>query len=183
MTAATNASHRPADPDDPGDAPRDGRMGFLDHLEELRKRIIRSSIAIGVGMLIAFFFVGPIGNFVLAPTLRMLPPGSQLIFIRPGETFSFYMDIALIGGIVLAAPFVAYQLWRFIAPALYRKEKRLAIPFVVLTTAGTMGGALFTHYVMFPAMIGFFATFHSPALKFMPSVEYTFELYRISCLA
>ncbi len=108
----------------------------------------------------------------------MLPPGSQLVFIRPGENFSFYLDIALIGGVVLAAPFVLYQVWRFIAPGLYATEKRFVVPFVVLGTIGTLSGALFSHYALYPAMIGFFGSFHSPAVKFMPSVEYTFELYK-----
>ena len=154
-------------------------MGFLEHLEELRKRIIRACLAIGVGMLVAFMFVDRIANFVLAPTLRMLPPGTMLIFTRPGEGFSFYLDIALIGGVVLAAPFVMYQVWRFIAPGLYAQEKRLAIPFVVMTTMGTIGGALFSHYILFPAMISFFGTFNSPAMKFTPRVEDTFDLYKM----
>jgi len=164
--------------DEADDDRREGRMGFLEHLDELRTRIIRSCAAIGVGMLIAFFFHDRISNFILEPTMRALPPGSQLIFIRPGEAFSFYLDVALIGGLVLAAPLVMYQIWRFIAPGLYAKEKKFAIPFVTLTSMGTIAGALFSHYIMFPAMIGFFGTFHSPALKFMPSVEYTFELYK-----
>jgi len=153
-------------------------MGFLQHLDELRTRIIRSCIAIASGMVIAFYFYDPLSTFILEPTLRALPPDSQLIFIRPGEAFSFYLDIALIGGLVLAAPFVMYQVWRFIAPGLHATEKKFAIPFVLLTSIGTIAGAGFSHYIMFPAMIGFFGTFHSPALKFMPSVEYTFELYK-----
>ncbi len=165
-------------PEEPENDPGPGQMGFLEHLDELRKRIVRSCIAIGVGMLVAFAFVDPLSDFVLAPTFRALPPGTQLIFIRPGEAFSFYMDIALIGGVVLAAPLVMYQVWRFVAPALYAKEKRFVVPFVVLTTIGTIMGALFSHYVLFPATISFFGTFHSSKLKFMPSVEYTFELYK-----
>jgi len=65
-------------------------MGFLEHLEELRKRIIRACIAVGVGMLVAFLFVDRIADFVLAPTLLKLPPGTNLIFTKPGEGFSFY---------------------------------------------------------------------------------------------
>src|SRR5207302_1802733 len=131
----------------------------------------------GAGMLVAFMFADRIGDFVLAPTLRMLPPGSTLIFTKPGEAFSFYLDVALIGGVVLAAPFVMYQVWLFIAPGLYANEKRFVIPFVALTSAGTVAGALFSHYVLFPAMIGFFATFKSRHLTFMPRVEDTFDLY------
>jgi sec-independent protein translocase protein TatC len=156
----------------------EGRMGFLEHLDELRTRIIRSCIAIACGMLVAFFFYDRIGDFILAPALKTLPPGDALIVTKPGEGFAFYLDIAFIGGIVLAAPFVTYQVWRFIAPGLYAKEKRLVVPFVVLTTAGTIGAALFTHYVMFPGTIAFLAQFHSRAMRFMPRVEDTFELYK-----
>ncbi len=156
----------------------EGRMGFLEHLDELRTRIIRSCIAIGAGMLVAFFFVDQIGEFILAPTLATLPPGDALVFTKPGEGFAFYLDIAFIGGIVLAAPLVMYQVWRFIAPGLYAGEKKFVVPFVVLTTAGTLAAALFTHFIMFPATISFLAKFHSPAMRFLPRVEDTFELYK-----
>jgi sec-independent protein translocase protein TatC len=128
-------------------------------------------------------FVDRIGDFVLAPTLRTLAPGTNLIFTRPGEGFSFYLDLALIGGVVLAAPFVTYQIWRFIAPGLYAKEKRFAVPFVLVATAGTLGGALFSHYALFPAMMGFFQGFDSPRMQFMPGVGETFELYKNTLIA
>ena len=152
-------------------------MGFLEHLDELRRRLIRACIALGVGMAVAFLFVERIADFVLAPTLRILPPGTDLIATRPGETFSFYLNVALIGGVVLAAPFIMYQVWRFIAPGLYAGEKKLVIPFVALTTLGTAGGVFFTHYVMFPAMMTFFAKFSAGRLRFLPRLEDTFDLY------
>ncbi len=161
------------------DARADAPMGFLDHLDELRIRIIRSLIAIGGGMLVTFLFVNRIGDFILAPTLRTLPPGEALLILKPGEGFAFYLDVALIGGVILSAPFVAYQVWRFIAPGLYAREKKFAVPFVALTTLGAVGGALFTHNVMFPSTIAFLGGFHSPAMKFSPRVEDTFDLYKM----
>jgi sec-independent protein translocase protein TatC len=158
-------------------------MGFLEHLDELRKRIIRSCIAIAAGMLVAFFFVDRLGDFILAPTLKSLPAGDALIFTKPGEGFAFYLDIAFIGGIVLAAPFVMYQVWQFIAPGLYAREKKFVVPFVVFTTIGSIGGALFTHYILFPTTIAFLGTFHSRAMKFVPRVEDTFELYKNMIIA
>ena len=155
----------------------EGRMGFLEHLDELRQRLIRACIALAGGMLIAFLFVERIADFVLAPTLKILPPGTDLIATKPGETFSFYLNVALIGGVVLAAPFIMYQVWRFIAPGLYAKEKKLVVPFLALTTLGTVGGVAFTHYVMFPAMMTFFAKFSAGRLRFLPRLEDTFDLY------
>lgn len=171
-------ANRQLSPEEPDDQQGEGRMGFLDHLEELRKRIIRSLLAIAAGMLVAFFFVDRLGDFILGPTLKTLSPGDAIIFTKPGEGMAFYLDIAFIGGLVLAAPVVMYQVWRFIAPGLYANEKKFAVPFVFLTTVGSLGGALFTHYVMFPGMVAFLGTFHTPAMKFVPRVEDTFELYK-----
>jgi len=171
-------THYLRSPDESEDEATNGKMGFLEHLDELRTRLIRSCVAIAAGMLVAFAFVDRISDFVLAPTLRMLPAGGSLIMTRPGEGLSFYLDLALIGGVVLAAPFVTYQVWRFIAPGLYGREKRLMIPFIVLTLLGTLSGALFSHYLLFPSMMSFFRTFDSPHMRFMPRVEDTFELYK-----
>jgi len=164
--------------DDEDDELQGGKMGFLEHLDELRKRLIRACIALAIGMLVAFAFVERIADFVLQPTLRMLPPGSALIITKPGENFSFYLDVAFIGGLVLAAPFIMFQVWRFIAPGLRASEKKLAVPFVALSVLGTLGGALFTHYVLYPGMIGFFTTFKSRHVLFMPRIEDTFDLYK-----
>jgi len=92
--------------DDDADDAGGGSMGFLEHLDELRKRIIRSCIAIGVGMAIAFVFIDRIANFVLAQILRTLPAGSSLIYTNPSEGFSFWFNRAFSAGMVLAAPFV-----------------------------------------------------------------------------
>ena len=164
-------------PDDDRDDQSDGKMGFLEHLDELRKRIIRSCLAIAVGMLVAFVFIDRIVTFVLAPTRRMLPPGTKLIYTSPGEAFGLYINIALIAGVLIAAPFIMFQVWRFIAPGLYAKEKRFAVPFVLLTTVGALAGAAFSHYILFPYLIAFFGTFSSPDLAFMPRVEDAFDLY------
>jgi sec-independent protein translocase protein TatC len=152
-------------------------MGFIEHLDELRKRLIRVCLGVGVGMVVAFAFIDQLVDFVLAPALAALPPGSHLISTQPGEGFSFTMTVALIAGFILSSPYVAYQVWLFIAPALYAKEKRFAIPFVLLTSVGALCGAAFAHYLVFPSMIAFLATFGSRAIVFMPRVEDTFDMY------
>jgi sec-independent protein translocase protein TatC len=156
----------------------EGAMGFLEHLDELRSRLIRSCIAIAAGMVVAYSFVDRIADFVLAPTLKVLPPGTSLQLTKPGEGFAFHLDLALIGGVLLASPCVLYQLWRFIAPGLHAKEKRLALPFVVMAVIGTLTGAVFSHYLLFPSLMSFFASFDSPAMKVGFRVEDTFTQYK-----
>src|SRR4051812_28884862 len=154
-----------------------GAMGFLEHLDELRKRLIRACIAVAVGMLIAFFFIDRIASFVLAQIIRTLPAGSALIYTNPSEGFAFWFNLAFIAGIVLAAPFVMYQVWGFIAPGLYSHEKKFVVPFVLLTSAGTVTGALFSNYVLFPGMMKFFSTFSTAQVRMMPSINDTFDHY------
>lgn len=174
MVNPSLASSRPPDPDDENG----GMMGFLDHLDELRGRLIRSCLAIGAGMGIAFVFRDRIAEIVLRPTLNALPKGTSLVATRVGETFAFYLDIALIGGVIIAAPYVLFQVWRFIAPGLHTHERRLAVPFVLMAAAGTAAGALFTHYALFPSTIEFFAQFDSESIRLTPKLEDTFGLYR-----
>ena len=153
------------------------KMSFLEHLDELRKRIVNSCIAIGVGFLISFVFIDRIFNFVFGPSRKVLPAGVRFVYNRPAEAFSLYIQLALISGALIAAPAVMYQVWLFIAPGLYAKEKKFAIPFVLLTTGGLLVGAAFNHFVAFPLMMAFFGSFNNPQLVFMPKVEDTFDLY------
>ncbi len=164
-------------PDDEDDDALAGKMSFLEHLDELRKRIVRSCLAIAVGVAATFAFIDRIFNFLLAPTRRALPPGVKLIYTQPGEAFSLYVTVALIAGVVVAAPFIMFQVWMFIAPGLYSNEKRMAYPFVFFTTVGFVLGAAFNHYIAFPFMMAFFASFNTPDLAFMPKLEDVFGLY------
>jgi sec-independent protein translocase protein TatC len=164
------------DEDDDPSAPG-VKMSFLEHLDELRKRIVNSCIAIAVCVVGGFYWINQIVDFILGPTRRALPPGVKLIYTQPGEAFSLYVQIALIMGVVLAAPYIMYQVWMFIAPGLYSNEKRMAYPFVFFTTVGFVAGAAFNHYVSFPFMMAFFASFNTPDLAFMPKLEDVFGLY------
>jgi sec-independent protein translocase protein TatC len=175
MTPWRAARHEQHKRDD--DDLRDGAMGFLDHLDELRRRLIRSCIAIAVGMAISAVFVDRIANFVLDQIIRTLPAGSALIYTNPSEGFSFWFNITLIAGLVLSAPYVMYQVWGFIAPGLYASEKKIVVPFVLFTAAGTVTGALFGNYVLFPGMMKFFSAFSSKHLIMMPSINDTFDHY------
>jgi sec-independent protein translocase protein TatC len=181
MSAAL--ARRPVEPEDAPIPARDGSMSFLEHLDEFRTRLIRAAIAIAVGMAATFFFVGRIFDFVFEPTRRVLPAGTTLIYNQPGEAFALDITLALISGVIVASPFVFYQVWLFIAPALKVREKKFAIPFVVFASVGCVAGGAFAHYVLFPYMIAFFAAFNSPRLVFMPRVSDVFDLYVRTVLA
>src|SRR4026207_1623367 len=100
-----------------------------------------------------------------------------MIYTQPGEAFSFNIQIALIAAVVLAAPVIMYQVWLFVAPGLYQKEKKLAISLVALSTIGFVTGAAFNHYVVFVYMMRFFSSFDTAELVFMPRLEDVFDLY------
>lgn len=152
-------------------------MSFLEHLDELRKRIIQICLGIVAGVVLGFFFIDRIFAFLMAPAKAALPAGTTLIYTQPGEAFSLYITVSLISGAVIAAPYIMYQVWMFIAPGLYSNEKRLAIPFVLFSTLGFLAGAAFNHYVAFRFIMTFFASFNSIDLRFMPKLSDVFGLY------
>jgi sec-independent protein translocase protein TatC len=159
--------------DDDGEA----KMSFLEHLDELRKRIIYAAISVFVGFVIAFIFIQQLFDFVMKPLQAGLPAGQHLIYTEPTEAFVLYLTIAGIAGAVLALPLVMTQVWLFIAPGLYSHEKKMAIPFVVLSSICFVAGAAFSHYVVFPLTWKFFVSFTSDYLTFMPRIEPAFALY------
>ena len=128
------------------------RLSFLDHLRELRKRIFRALIGIVVGMAVSGYWVEGIFHRLMQPVLDSLPEKQRALhYTSYIEPLMVYLKVALYGGIFVAVPWVLYQLWQFIAPGLYRKEKKIVIPFLVSGTALFYGGALFCYYLIMPA--------------------------------
>ena len=154
-----------------------GKMSFLDHLDELRRRIIYSLIAVGVGFGVAFFWLDNIFTFIFKPMQAVLPAGQKMIYTEPGEQFFLMFKIGLMAGLIIASPIVFSQIWRFIAPGLYVHEKKLAIPFVLMGTVLFIGGAAFSHYAVFPVIWKFFATSSIDFVTFMPRIEPAFAWY------
>ncbi|MEO7190480.1 MAG: twin-arginine translocase subunit TatC [Vicinamibacterales bacterium] len=152
-------------------------MSFLDHLEELRKRLIWALASVGAGFAVTFFFVDRIFDFIMRPMQALLPAGQTLIYTDPGEAFMLQVKIALIAGLILASPLVFAQVWLFIAPGLYSREKSLALPFIAMSTVCFVIGAAFAHYVVFPIVWQFFGHFTRDYLTFMPRVEPAFSMY------
>lgn len=131
-------------------------MTFFEHLGELRKRILYSVFFILAFFLVAWSFVDKIYQWLAQPLLQFMPPGEKLAFTSLTEPFMMYMKLALIAGLFLASPFVFHQLWLFIAPALYNKEKRMVMPFVLFTTFFFILGGAFGYYFVFPWACRFF---------------------------
>jgi len=154
-----------------------GKMSFLEHLDELRKRLIYSLVSLCAGIGVAALFIERIYQFVMRPMQKMLLGGGKLIYTEGPQAFMLYIRIAIIAGLVIAAPLIMIQLWLFISPALYPKERRFAVPFVVLASTGFIGGAAFSHYLVFPVMWRFFASFTTDFVTFQPRVEPAFDLY------
>lgn len=154
-----------------------GKMSFLEHLDELRTRIIRSLLAVLVGFVISFAFIDRIFRFIMEPLQAVLPDGGKLIYTEPAEAFILYMKVAALVGLIIALPALLWQAWSFVAPGLYANEKRLAIPFVVSGTVFFVCGALFSHYVVFPAAWVFFAGFSTDYMEFTPRIAPVFSLY------
>ena len=154
-----------------------GAMGLLEHLDELRKRIIVALSAVAVGALLGFTVGDRMFEFVMQPLRKALPPNAVMIYTEPTEGFSVYLQVVLLTGILLASPVVLWQVWAFIAPGLYGREKRIVVPFVVSATCCFVGGAAFSHYIAFPAAVTFLASFSNDYILFRPRLGPNFALY------
>ncbi len=138
-----------------GDQPAEGAMGFLDHLDELRRRLMYSGIAIFVGFMACWIFSEQLFLFLSQPILPFLKEGEGLAFTKLADPFLLYMKVAFLASIFITSPFVITQAWLFIAPGLYKKEKRYGIPFIFFSTLFFIGGAAFGYYLAFPRVCGF----------------------------
>lgn len=131
------------------------RMSLLDHLDELRRRLTYSVAAVFVAFLGCWYFARQIFEWLEQPFLAAVPEGEQLAFTDLPGPFLLYIKVALLAAIFVASPVVLLQLWLFIRPALYRRERRLAIPFMVFTTLFFVAGGYFGYRVAFPMVVRF----------------------------
>ena len=151
--------------------PEDEKLPFTAHLEELRRRLIICSIAIGIGFVISYVFSRKLFEILMQPLLAAMPPDEKLIYTGLPEAFFTYLKVAFLAALLLAVPVIVYQLWMFIAPGLYDKEKRLVLPIVFLSSVFFMGGALFGYFVVFPFGFKFFMGFASDYVRPLPSMK------------
>lgn len=131
------------------------RMSLLAHLEELRRRILISIIAVFVAFLGSWYFAPPIFRWLEKPIKQALPEGEKLAFTELQGPFMLYIKVALLTGIFVASPIILLQVWLFIRPGLYARERRLAVPFIFFTSAFFIGGGYFGYLVAFPMVVEF----------------------------
>ena len=153
------------------------RMPFTAHLTELRKRLIICIIAVAAGFGVCYYFSSEIFQIMMLPLLDVLPEGQQhLIYTGLPEAFFTYLKVGFWGGVILALPVIFHQLWNFVAPGLYRREKKYLIPFVIFSTLLFVCGGFFGYFVVFPFGFKFFVGFSGDTLVALPSVKEYFSL-------
>ena len=159
----------------------DSYMGFTEHLEELRWCLVKSFAGVLLASLLCYFFAERIFDFIAAPLRQTLAPGQNLIGTGVTEAFFTEIKVAVAAGVVFASPLVFYQIWRFIAPGLLTREKRLVVPFVLCATVFFIGGAYFCYRVVLPfAFIYFIEQFGTigvtPAIRIGEYFSFFFRM-------
>lgn len=158
------------------------RMPFTEHLRELRRRLVICTIFIAVGFGICYYFSKPLLKIMMLPLLDAMPDGGEelyhkgLVYTGLPEAFFTYLKIGLWGGVILSSPVIFYQIWRFVAPGLYKNERRYLIPFVVFSSLLFFIGGFFGYFVVFPFGFRFFLTVAGDNIMPMLSVKEYFSL-------
>jgi sec-independent protein translocase protein TatC len=156
--------------------PAPDKMTFLEHLDELRIRLVRSALSLIVGFAACWGFKERLFHFITQP-LRNAYPKIQFIYTEPTEAFFLYMKIAFFAGIFVAAPFILYQVWAFVAPGLYPHERAYAVPFIAFGTLFFILGGAFGHYVLFPMTFDFLGQYGGADMTFMPKITEYYSFY------
>jgi sec-independent protein translocase protein TatC len=151
-------------------------MPLTAHLDELRRRLVISVVAVMIGFGASYYFAPRMFEVLMAPLVEALPPESTLIFTGVTEAFFTYLKVALLAGFFLASPLVLYQVWVFVSPGLYRHEAKYVIPFVLSSSLLFIGGALFGYFVVFPYGFKFLLGFGTEVIRPMPSIKEYFSL-------
>jgi sec-independent protein translocase protein TatC len=159
-------------------SPRDAMpaMSFLDHLEELRRRIIYSLLAVAVGFLVCWGYAEKIFAVMQRPIMEALQRNGmaeKLVYLNPTEPFNLYLKVGFMAGLFVASPFVLYQLWLFISPGLYRHEQRYVLPFMFSTVGLFLAGGLFGYKMVYPAALDFLIKYGKQFQPMITIGEYT----------
>lgn len=164
-------------------AEEQGGLSFTAHLEELRWRLLRCVIAIAIGFGVSYFYKEEIFNILMDPLLKVMNNHGKIIFTGLTEAFFTYLKVALISGIMLAFPYLAFEFWMFVTPGLYKHEKRILAPAIFLSALFFVGGALFGYFAAFPFGFQFFLSFSNENIQALPSMKEYMSLASLMLLA
>jgi sec-independent protein translocase protein TatC len=154
-----------------------GEMPFLDHLEELRWRIIWSLAALVIGLILGFVAVVKLQLIrILQAPIAPLLAGNKLVITSPGDSFSISLSAAMVVGIIIASPVIIYQLWAFLSPALYRHEKKVVIPVIVGAVGLFVAGVALAYFFVLPMVLRFLLTWQSESFDPMITASGYFGL-------
>jgi sec-independent protein translocase protein TatC len=145
-------------------------MSFLDHLEELRWRLIKALIGLIAAVIFCALFADWIVNELLIKPMQSTTPPLNVINVIPYGQITFYMMVVLVGGLILSTPWILYQVWKFIQPGLLPKERKYVSGIVAFTSLCFLSGVAFAYFIMLPFMLQFFATFGSPSIHNMIAI-------------
>jgi sec-independent protein translocase protein TatC len=149
----------------------DEKQPFIAHLKELRDRLVVSLAGLAVAFIVAYSFKEKIFHFLMQPFIKVMPAGSSFIFTSITEAFITYFKVSLVAALFLAAPVILYEVWMFVAPGLYEKEKKYIAPFIIFGSFFFIGGALFCYYVTMPVVYHFFVSYAGTMIIPMPSLK------------
>ena len=149
----------------------DEKKPFIAHLKELRDRLVISLAGLGLAFIATYSFKERIFHFLMQPFVKVMPAGSSFIFTSITEAFMTYFKVALVAALFLAAPVILYEVWMFVAPGLYEKEKKYIAPFIIFGSFFFVGGALFCYYVTMPVVYHFFVSYAGTMIIPMPSLK------------
>ena len=149
----------------------DKKLPLTAHLEELRKRLIYSFVSIGVAFGISYAYIKEIVEILMRPLVRALPAGSTLVFTAVPEAFLTYLKAALLAGVFFSFPFILYQIWAFVSPGLYEREKKYIYPYLFVSTIFFVAGALFCYLIVFPVVFRFFLSFATKDIRPLPAIK------------
>ncbi len=149
----------------------DDKLPLTTHLEELRKRLVRVLIALAVGFSLCYYLKEWLFDVVTRPLVAVLPKNSFMIFTSLPEAFFTYMKVAFFSSLILTSPYILYEIWKFVSPGLYPREKKYVAPFVFFSTLLFAGGVTFGYFIALPPAFKFFVSFSTDFLKPMVSMR------------
>lgn len=150
---------------------KEEKQPFLAHLTELRNRLLVAVVALGIALILTYSYKEEIFGLLMRPMVAVMPKGSSFIFTSVTEAFMAYFKLSVVSAVFVSSPVILYELWMFVAPGLYEKEKRYMFPFIIFGSALFVVGALFCYFLVMPFLFRFFIAFGADFIVPMPSLS------------